>query len=74
MLDPLCHRLLPLRRDTFSEIGRHAEFITVRVYQVDAIDTIGSRAKERGLRGEHFGRVTLMYAVFVAVSRSFAPV
>jgi hypothetical protein len=46
--DPLCHRLLPLRRETFSEIGRHAEFITVRLYRVDAIDTIGSWRKNGG--------------------------
>jgi hypothetical protein len=40
-----CHRLLPLPRRTFSEIGRHAEFITVRLYRFDTIDTIGSRRK-----------------------------
>jgi hypothetical protein len=43
--DPLCHRLLPLPRETFSEIGRHAGFITVRLYRFDTIDTIGSRRK-----------------------------
>ena len=30
-----CHMLLPLPRDASSEIGRHAEFITVRLYRFD---------------------------------------
>jgi hypothetical protein len=33
---------LPLPRETFSEIGRHAEFVTVRLYHFDTIDTIES--------------------------------
>ncbi len=40
MPDPLCHRLLRLPRETFSEIGRRAEVITVRLYRLDTLGTI----------------------------------
>ncbi len=50
--DPLCHRLLPLPRGTFSEINGHVESIFVRLFRFYTIETIGSRAKERWLRGE----------------------
>ena len=49
MPDPLCHRLSPLPRETSSEIGRHVEFIFVRLYRFYTVETIGSGAeKDRG--------------------------
>jgi hypothetical protein len=47
---------VPLPRETFSEIGRHAEVVTVRLYHFDTTDTIESRAKAPGLRGEQWRR------------------
>ena len=44
--------------------------MTVRLYRFGTIDTIGSTAKERGLRGEQFARAAVVYAVFVAKLRT----
>ena len=57
--DPLCHRLLPLPRGTFSEINGHVESMFVRLYRFYTIETIGSRAKEQGLRGEQCARAAM---------------
>ena len=70
MPDPLCHRLSPLPRETSSEIGRHVELIFVRLYRLYTVETIGSRAKERGLRGEQVARAAVGYAIFVAQLRT----
>jgi hypothetical protein len=44
--DPLCHRLLPLPRGTFSEINGHVESVFVRLYRFYTNETIESRAKD----------------------------
>ena len=71
--DPLCHRLLPLPRGTFSEINGHVESIFVRLYRFYTNETIGSRAKERELRGEQCARAAMVYAGFVAELRTVSP-
>jgi hypothetical protein len=70
LLDPLCHRLLPLPRGTFSEMNGHVESIFVRLYRFYTIETIESRAKEWWLHGE---RAQERRWHMRSSSRSFAP-